>query len=49
VTRMAASPAGGPEIFHISKPTKLDPLATVIELRLAGPLKVVDSAAPGKP
>ena len=42
VISQSGKQAGEPAVLHVSKPKKLDPIATVIELRLAGPPKVTD-------
>ncbi|MCL5098769.1 MAG: alpha-L-fucosidase [Candidatus Omnitrophica bacterium] len=42
VTLEPASETDAPKIVAISQPESLDPLATVVELRLAGPPEVID-------
>lgn len=51
--RLSVTPAGtdanGHKLLAISKPTKVDPVATVIELRLAAPPAVADAEPVAKP
>jgi alpha-L-fucosidase len=42
-------PAGGEGTVYISKPSLIDPIATVVELRLAGPPVVTDAGVVQKP
>ncbi len=41
VTSEVSAEPGGPPVLRVSKPAKLDPIATVAELRLEGPPEVV--------
>ncbi len=50
VNRLVSSgDRSGPPAIHIAKPKKFDPVATVIELRLAGPPDVADTESPVRP
>lgn len=44
VTAEPAADAGAPPVIAVPRPKSLDPIATVIELRLAGPPEVVEVA-----
>jgi len=49
VVQSAAGTAGEPQTLRIPKPKTLDPIATVIEVRLAGPPKVAEISLVTKP
>jgi len=49
VTAEPAADAGAPPVITVPQPTSLDPIATVIELRLAGPPEVVEISQIIKP